>query len=200
MQTRIKNIENPPGLLMRVAYWVSKRRYGKVLSPLKAVYSRLPLAFSLWVNRIHPLEQKLEIGQELALLVRVYVSQLNTCEFCIDMGKAISIGKFGNEEKFLQLADYPRSDRYTPAEKAALDFAHALTVHKKIPDEVYWRANRFFFGKPVDCPGLGGEHRTRLQPDERGLQRRVRRLVRNARASNAAGSSRSRPYLPGGRS
>jgi alkylhydroperoxidase family enzyme len=144
METRIKSIEKPQSLLMRLAYWISKRKYGKVLTPLKAVYSRLPVAFSLWANRIHSLEQKLEISEELTLLVRVYVSQLNCCSFCIDIGKALSIRKFRNEEKFLQLADYPQSNRYSPAEKAALDFAHALTVHKKVPEEVYRRADRHF--------------------------------------------------------
>ncbi len=129
---------------MRLAYWISKRKYGKVLTPLKAVYSRLPVAFSLWANRIHSLEQKLEISGELTLLVRVYVSQLNSCSFCIDIGKALSIRQFGNEEKFMQLADYPQSNRYSPAEKAALDFAHALTVHRKVPEEVYRRADRYF--------------------------------------------------------
>jgi alkylhydroperoxidase family enzyme len=129
---------------MRLAYWISKKKYGKVLTPLKAVYSRLPVSFSLWANRIHSLEQKLEISEELALLVRVYVSQLNTCSFCIDIGKALSIRKFNNEEKFLHLSDYPQSDRYSAAEKAALDFAHALTVHKKVPEQVYWRADRYF--------------------------------------------------------
>ena len=144
MQTRIKSIEKPGSLLMRLAYWISKRKYGKVLTPLKAIYSRLPVAFSLWANRIHSLEQKLEISEELTLLVRVYVSQLNGCAFCIDIGKALSIRKFNNEEKFLQLAGYPQSNRYSPAEKAALDFAHALTVHRKVPEEVYRRADRYF--------------------------------------------------------
>ncbi len=144
METRIKSIEKPGSPLMRLAYWISKRKYGKVLTPLKAVYSRLPVAFSLWANRIHSLEQKLELSQELTLLVRVYVSQLNGCAFCIDIGKALSIRKFNNEEKFLQLAGYPQSNRYSPAEKAALDFAHALTVHKNVSDEVYRRADRYF--------------------------------------------------------
>ncbi len=144
MQTRIKSIEKPRGLLMRLAYWISEKKYGKVLTPLKALYSRLPVAFSLWANRIHSLEQKLEISGELALLVRVYVSQLNTCAFCIDIGQALSIRKFGNGDKFLELADYPQSNRFSPAEKAALDFAHALTVHKKVPEEVYRRADRHF--------------------------------------------------------
>ena len=144
MQTRIKSIENPQSPLMRLAYWIRKKKYGKVLTPLKALYSRLPISFSLWANRIHPLEQKLEIPQELTLLVRVYVSQLNSCSFCIDIGTALSIEKFNNGEKFRHLADYPQSDRYSPAEKAALDFAHALTVHKKVSEEVYRRADRYF--------------------------------------------------------
>ncbi len=144
MQARLKSIDNPQGLLLRLAYWISKKKFGKVLTPLKAVYSRLPVSFSLWVNRIHPLEKKLPLDEELVLLVRVYVAQLNTCSFCIDIGKALSIQKFYNQERFFQLEEYSVSNLFSPAEKAALDFAHALTVHKKVSDEVYWRADRYY--------------------------------------------------------
>ena len=39
---RLEPIENPRGLLLKIAYWMSKRRFGKVLMPLKVVYARNP--------------------------------------------------------------------------------------------------------------------------------------------------------------
>jgi alkylhydroperoxidase family enzyme len=149
MQTRLQGIENPQSLLMRLTYWYSKRKFGKVLTPLKVAYSRLPFAFSLWANKIHPLERKLPLAEDLVLLVRVYVAQLNTCSFCVDIGRALSIRKFHNQEKFTQLEEYPASPLFSPAEKAALDFARALTVHKKVSDEVYWRADRYYSGSQL---------------------------------------------------
>ncbi len=144
MKTKLQAIENPEGFLMKIAYWVTKRKFGKVLTPLKVIYSRLPLAFSLWVDRIHSLEQKLEIEVELSMLIRVHVSQLNTCRFCIDIGKMLSIQQFKNEEKFYHLAQYQHSDLYTAREKAALEFAEELTRHKKVSEAVFRRAQRQF--------------------------------------------------------
>ncbi len=39
---RLKPIENPRKLLAKIAYWMSKRKFGKVLMPLKVVYARNP--------------------------------------------------------------------------------------------------------------------------------------------------------------
>src|SRR5258705_10980918 len=37
-----------PGLLMRVVYRVARRRYGKVLMPLRVIYSRAPDQLPAW--------------------------------------------------------------------------------------------------------------------------------------------------------
>lgn len=94
----------------------------------------------MWVNKIHSLEKDLALPAELVLLVRVHVAQLNTCTFCVDIKQAIGMQPFGNEEKIFQLTHYAASAHFTPSEKAALEFAHALTVHKKIPEEVFARS------------------------------------------------------------
>jgi len=39
---RLKPIEKSKGLLMRVAFWMTRRQFGKVLTPMKVMYPRVP--------------------------------------------------------------------------------------------------------------------------------------------------------------
>lgn len=137
MQERLQAIERPRGLMMKLAYAYSRRQFGKVLTPLKLAWSRMPLAFSLWQSKIHKLEKQLKIDPQLALMLRIKVAQLNTCTFCMDIGKAFAVKSFGSQRKFYELENFEGSDLYTDKEKAALRFATELTVHHKIPDSVY---------------------------------------------------------------
>jgi len=41
---RLEPIEKPKGLMMRIAYWMTRRQMGKVMTPMKVVYGRMPRA------------------------------------------------------------------------------------------------------------------------------------------------------------
>ena len=144
MTVRITPIENPKSPLMKLAYWLTKRRLGKVISPLKTLYVRMPLSFSMWVNKITGLEQQLAIPEELVLLVKIHVAQLNGCGFCIDIGKALAIEKFEDQEKFLQVGGFEESPLYSEKEKLALRFATELTLRKRVTDQTYSLCQEIF--------------------------------------------------------
>ena len=143
MQIRLKPIERP-SFVMKLAYLFSKIKFGKVLSPLKIVYVRLPLSFSLFSNKISQLERKLKIKREMALLIRHYVAQINTCSFCMDIGIALAIKDNKQSEKFYHLDEFMTSSLYSEADKAALLFAGELTTEKKISDATFARARQYF--------------------------------------------------------
>jgi hypothetical protein len=46
MNTFLPPIEKPHGLIMKLAYYFTRRQFGKVLTPLKVLSARLPPAFS----------------------------------------------------------------------------------------------------------------------------------------------------------
>ena len=48
METYLPPIERPRGLLMKLVYALTRRRFGRVLTPLKVHSARLPLAFGSW--------------------------------------------------------------------------------------------------------------------------------------------------------
>ena len=46
--TFLPPIENPKGLIMNLAYYFTRRQFGKVLTPLKVHSARLPIAFGMF--------------------------------------------------------------------------------------------------------------------------------------------------------
>ena len=39
---RLAAIEKPVGLMMRIAFWMTRRQFGKVMTPMKVLYPRVP--------------------------------------------------------------------------------------------------------------------------------------------------------------
>jgi alkylhydroperoxidase family enzyme len=148
METRLIPVENP-SFPMKLAYLFSKIKFGKVLSPLKVAYVRLPLAFSLFSNKIGQLERKLQLKRELTLLIRHHVAQINTCSFCMDIGIAMAIKDNQESEKFYHLDEFMSSPLYSEAEKTALLYAQELTIEKKISDATFARAKTYFSAREL---------------------------------------------------
>lgn len=145
MKTKLAPIENPSGLLMKFVYWLSRRQYGKVMTPLKVVFARLPISFGMFISKLEKLEQKYHLPKYIALLVRTHVAQLNSCEFCIDIGKLEAMRHFpDHQEKIFHVSSYKNSHLFTKAEKTALLFAEELTLYKKISEATFTDAQQHF--------------------------------------------------------
>jgi hypothetical protein len=132
MDTFLAPIEKPNGLMMKLAYYFTRRQFGKVLTSLKVHSSRLPPAFGLFYTKIGRLDKKLSLPAETALLIREQVARINVCLFCIDMGRAFAIKASMNQAKFDALEEYRTSPLFTDAERAALDYVTELTRNKKV--------------------------------------------------------------------
>ncbi|HEY6490386.1 MAG: carboxymuconolactone decarboxylase family protein [Terracidiphilus sp.] len=137
-------VENPRSLRVRLAYAMTRRQFGKVLTPVKVVYSRMPVAFGMFVGKIAKLDKKLTLTPELAMLVREQVARINVCEFCMDIGRAFAIKASMNEAKFDALAEYKTSLLFSEAERAALDYVAELTRDKQVNPETFERMARHF--------------------------------------------------------
>lgn len=139
MGTFLAPIENPPGLMLKMVYGMSKRQFGKVMTPLKVFVARMPLAFGMFVGKIAKLDKKLELPQETQLLVRERVARLNVCLFCIDIGRSFVIKSRMNEAKFDAMEDYATSPLFSEAERALLDYVTELTRDRKVDPETFAR-------------------------------------------------------------
>jgi alkylhydroperoxidase family enzyme len=134
---------------MRMAYAMAKRQFGKVPTPVKVVYSRMPAAFGMFVGKITKLDRKLELPPETAMLIREQVAHINICEFCIDIGRMFVVKAQMNEAKFDALPEYRTSSFFSEAERAALDYVSELTRDKKVEPETFERMKKHYSERAI---------------------------------------------------
>ena len=144
MDTFLAPVEKPKGLIKKLVYAMSKRQFGKVPTPVKVVYARMPVAFGMFVGKIAQLDKKLELSQETAFLIREQVAHINVCTFCTDIGRYFVIKAKMNEAKFDALSEYQTSPLFSQAERAALDYVTQLTKEKKVDPETFARVRRHY--------------------------------------------------------
>jgi len=149
MDTFLPPIEKPKGLIMNLAYYFTRRQFGKVLTPLKVHSARLPAAFGLFYAKIGKLDQKLTLPPEAALLIREQVARINVCLFCMDIGRSFTIKASMNEAKFDALEQYSTSALFTDAERAALDYVTELTKDKKVDPDTFTRLSAHYSEREI---------------------------------------------------
>lgn len=148
MNTKLQPIENP-SLAMRLVYYFSKKKFGKVLTPLKVAYSRLPLAFGRHTGQIGELDKKLKLRYDLALLIRHHVAQINNCTFCMDIGISIAIQGKNYSDKFYHMDEIKTNPLYSEADRAAIAFADELTRLKKVSDSTFSELKKYFSEREI---------------------------------------------------
>jgi len=139
MDTFLAPIEEPRGLVMKLVYGMTRRQFGKVLTPVKVVSARMPVAFGMFTAKIAKLDKKLTLPAETALLVREQVARINVCLFCIDIGRSFTIKASMNQAKFDALEDYATSPLFSDMERAMLDYVTELTRDKKVDPNTFAR-------------------------------------------------------------
>jgi alkylhydroperoxidase family enzyme len=149
MDTFLSPIEKPKGLMMKLAYFFTRRQFGKVLTPLKVHSARLPLGFGLFYGKIGTLDKKLQLPPETIMLIREQVARINVCLFCIDIGRSFTIKASMNQAKFDALEEYRTSPLFSEAERAALDYVSELTRDKKVNPGTFARMARHYSERAV---------------------------------------------------
>jgi alkylhydroperoxidase family enzyme len=149
MDTFLPAIEKPRGLIMKLAYAMARRRFGKVLTPLKVHTARLPPAFGLFYAKIGRLDNRLTLTPEMVLLIREYVARINICLFCMDIARSFTIKASMNQAKFDALERYRTSNHFSEAERAALDYVTELTKEKKVNPDTFARLARNFSEREI---------------------------------------------------
>jgi len=149
MDTFLPPIEKPKGLMMKLAYYFTRRQFGRVLTPLKVHTARLPLAFGLFYTKIGKLDKKLLLPPETIMLIREQVARTNICLFCMDIGRACAIQASVNEAKFDAREQYSTSPLFSDAERAALDYVTKLTKEKKVDPDTFGRMSRYYSEREI---------------------------------------------------
>ncbi len=141
---RVSAIENPKSLWARAAYWMSRRRLGKVMTPLKVFYARIPSAILGQYGIVRTLEGGLTIPRELQFLVQHHVAEINHCAFCIDIGRASALDYEIDLAKLGAIPSYRQDARFSDAERAALAYVEEATRNKTVSDATFAELRRHF--------------------------------------------------------
>jgi AhpD family alkylhydroperoxidase len=86
------------------------------------------------------------LEQSLLELVRMRVSQINGCAYCLDMHAKDARAAGETEQRLYLLDAWREAPFYTARERAALAWAESLTLvaDTHVPDEVYLGTREFF--------------------------------------------------------
>jgi len=100
---------------------------------------------------VHSYVQNSGLGLGLLELVKMRVSQINGCAFCIAMHVPLARKHGISDNKMHLLAAWREAPNYSPAERAALAWAEALTILTggDVSDAVYAEIRQHFSEKEV---------------------------------------------------
>ena len=108
-------------------FWNQKRKYGQVLLPgllwgrVPGLFMAVAILYGVLDRRSSPLDPVLRS------LVTVRVSQLNGCRFCVDINSATLGRRAGSQAKVDALDGWRESALFDERERAALEYAEAMT-------------------------------------------------------------------------
>src|SRR5690242_13445485 len=77
--TFLAPIEQPQGFMLKLLYGMTRRQFGRVLTPIKVIVPRMPLGFGMFSGKIAKLDKKLTLPPETQMLVRERVARINVC-------------------------------------------------------------------------------------------------------------------------
>lgn len=141
-------VENPLGRYpwyVQPFFWKQKRKYGQVLTP-GLLWGRVPKLFMAVATLYGVLDRRgSPIDPVLRSLVTVRVSQMNWCRFCVDINSATLASRAGSMAKVEDLEAWRDSELFDAKERAALDYAEAMTdSSQRVTDQMVHRLREFF--------------------------------------------------------
>jgi AhpD family alkylhydroperoxidase len=141
---------------LRPFFWNQRRKYGAVLDSA-LLWARAPRLF-LGVAILYGMIDRRSSPIEPALrsLVTVRVSQINHCPFCVDLNSATLLGRGASAEKVDALGHWRESGVFDERERAALEYAEAVTYPDRGVDDALMARLRQHFDDDaiVELTGL----------------------------------------------
>jgi AhpD family alkylhydroperoxidase len=134
---RIEGMSRSRTLVARMAFFLSRRSYGRVITPARvyALDSRLLLAVGLMEEMQEWAKQTSAPVKQLA---RMLVAWRIGCPWCLDFGTRTSEKLGVTDEQLRALPDYEHSSLFSDEERAVLRYADAMTrTPVRVPDTVF---------------------------------------------------------------
>jgi AhpD family alkylhydroperoxidase len=141
---RLQPIERPRGLMLRLAFWMMRRKFGKVITPMKVVTARVPKSGRASYEISKVMEHGFSLDKDLQFLLHTHIAQVNQCDFCIDIAQAMVLSAGGSLDKIQKLSRYREDPAFTPAERAALAYVEEVSQTKTASDATFEELRRHF--------------------------------------------------------
>ena len=133
---RLQPIENPQSWTVRMAYWYSRRKFGKVLTTIKVLYARKPGLIRPYAALLESEKKLLALPVELGILLKAKIASINGCQFCIDIAR-YSANEEATANKIGALDSYTTNPLFSSRERSALAFVEEATKKRKVSDQSF---------------------------------------------------------------
>jgi AhpD family alkylhydroperoxidase len=145
---RLTAVDRPKGLKLRLVYWLARKRFGIVPTPLKVVAPRFPPIAKLSMA-LQSFDRSLGLPKELRLLVSALVSGTNGCGFCLDLKHMMAVQEGLGLARFQELAAWRSSTAFSQRERAAFQYAEEVTLHRRPQESTFAALRRHFSEEEV---------------------------------------------------
>lgn len=128
---------------LRLMFRRQRRRYGHELEPVR-LWARMPAAFLAMSAMYRALDRKSSpFEPALRSLVQVRISQINGCDFCVDLNSSLGLGRGIAQDKLRALPQFEDSPLFSEREKATLAFAESATrSDRRVGEELILRLRK----------------------------------------------------------
>jgi AhpD family alkylhydroperoxidase len=125
------------GLLARIVFRQSRRRYGQVMDPIRVMAHHLKVMAGVGALELAFERSKL-VPARLKHLAELRAGMIAGCEWCLDFGSAISAETGVSEDDLRELAGYESSDRFSELEKLVLDYGTGMSRSPvEVPEDLF---------------------------------------------------------------
>jgi alkylhydroperoxidase family enzyme len=145
---RLTPVENPESLILKAAYFISKRQFGKVIAPLRYIYSRSVPAMMTSL-KIYKSESKLSLSKETKLFIRYYTSHLNDCPFCSNSTEFMVQKENVELQQWKEFVNFRSSDKFSDKEKSLLAYLEEVNFTKNATDETFAGLKKHYSEKEI---------------------------------------------------
>jgi alkylhydroperoxidase family enzyme len=142
---RLAPIDRPPTLLARLVFAVMRRVVGRVPTPYRVVFTRMPRALFAHMMMVTVLDRRLRLDRDLTVLIESHVATLNGCTFCLDLVQAMALRRNpALREKLGRLDAFRTDPLFSARERAALAYVEAIARDHRVDDVTFAALRRHF--------------------------------------------------------
>jgi AhpD family alkylhydroperoxidase len=126
-----------------------RRQLGKVVTPARVIYNRVPRLYNVAWQLVRVQREGLELDPALRLLAQSWVAMVNRCSFCVDIAKSEAVRAQIPLDKFQALPEWRTSRLFDDRERAALAYVEEATRHKKVSDPTFDALRKHFSERQI---------------------------------------------------